>query len=174
MKYLETAFQQLQFAIKLMVFAESGGLKREDLDIPLRIEGGPSILVLQDQVLSSQHDLILACQNHVSMAFGAAAITLNRSREESNVPLPSRIEDERSQWIALVYHIRNAFAHDISEPKWRLRRVDYARLYRVGGVVADLAQLDGIRFDYSHIGGPEALFWLKHYGVSHVLGAVTA
>lgn len=97
MKYLDTAFLQLQFAIKLMVSAESGALKVEDLDRPLTIADGKSVMVLPDRVFSTQDDLVNACQNNVTIAFGAAAITLNRCREEAGARLPDPINSDEEQ-----------------------------------------------------------------------------
>src|SRR4051812_12475382 len=122
MRYIETAFGQLAFAIKLMQAAEDGLLYLDSIDRPLTIAEGPSVLVLPDRVLASTDDLILACQNNVTIAYGAAAITLNRCREEASVPLPDPIVSEADQWVALVYQIRNAFAHDIAEPRWRTNK----------------------------------------------------
>lgn len=76
MRYIDTAFGQLSFAIKLMQAAEDGLLDVEAIDRPLTISDGPSILVLPDRVLESADELILACQNLVTITYGAAAITL--------------------------------------------------------------------------------------------------
>jgi hypothetical protein len=164
MKYLETAFKQLEFSIKLMVSAESGALKVEEIDTPIRIDEGPGVLVLPDRVLSSQDDFVNACQNNVTIAFGAAAITLNRCREEAGARLPDPITTEVEEWIGLVYQIRNAFAHDISEPRWNITKARFARNYVVERIRADLTSLNGVPFEYVQIGGLEALFALKDYG----------
>jgi hypothetical protein len=103
----------------------------------------------------------------VSIAFGAAAITLNRCREEAGVQLPDPINTEAEQWVALVYQIRNAFAHDISEPTWSIKP-RFARVYAIDRTRVDLTGLDGVTFDYGHIGGPDALFDLKRYGVDRI------
>jgi hypothetical protein len=169
MKYLPTAFAQLGFAIKLMQAAEDGALKVEEIDRPLTVADGESILVLPDRVLTSQDELINVCQNNVGISFGAAAITLNRCREEARISIPDPINTEADQWVALVYQIRNAFAHDISEPKWGFQP-KYAREYAVAGIRADLRQLNGVPFEHDHIGGSEGLFRLKDYGVALVLG----
>ena len=162
MHYLDTAYAQLEFAIKLMHAAEQGAVTLDEIDVPLTIEDGKSILVLPDKVFQDPNDFLIACQNNVSIAFGAASITLNRCREEAKLPLPNPIDNEQEQWVALVYQIRNAFAHDISEPKWKLNG-RYARHYNVAGVNADLSNLNGVHFDYKHIGGPDALFDLRDY-----------
>ena len=170
MRYIDSAISQLAFAIKLMDAAEDGLLDLETIDRPLTISDGPAIWVLPDRVLQSPDDLILACQNNVSIAYGAAAITLNKCREEAGVSLPVDIVSECDQWVALVYQIRNAFAHDIAEPRWQISKVRYAREYRVGPVSADLRALEGTHFDYSHVAGPEGLYRLKCYGDEHAFG----
>lgn len=170
MKYIETAFGQLAFAIKLMQAAEDGELNVESIDRPLTIAEGRSIWVLPDRVLDTPDDLILACQNNVTIAYGAAAITLNKCREEASVPLPDPIGSECDQWVALVYQIRNAFAHDIAEPRWQLTQARYRREYRVGTVYADLRASDGQVFNYHDVGGPEGLYQLKLFGDDHAFG----
>lgn len=70
--------------------------------------------------------------------------------------------------FALVYQIRNAFAHDIAEPKWKMHP-RYARSYLVGGVKVDLSSLHGQHFNYYQLGGPEALFFLKDFARSMCL-----
>jgi hypothetical protein len=169
MRYLDTAFAHLSFAIKLMQGAENGVIDLESIDTPLTIQEGASVLVLPDRVLGSQDELILACQNFVTITYGAATITLNRCREEASVPLPNPIGGECDQWVALVYQIRNAFAHDIAEPRWRIDQ-RYEREYSIGHVKADLRQLDGVVFEHAHIGGPDALYTLKAYGEEHAFG----
>lgn len=171
MRYIDTAFGHLGFAIKLMQAAEDGALDIEAIDIPLTVNEGHDVLVLPDRVLSGPGDLILACQNLVSITYGAAAITLNRCREEADVPLPNPIETEIDQWVALVYQIRNAFAHDIAEPRWQM--IDrYQREYEIGPVRADLRELNGGHFDYAQVGGASGLFHLKRFGEACAFGRV--
>ena len=86
------------------------------------------------------------------------------------MPLPDPIRDERDQWVGLTYQIRNAFAHDIAEPRWHISAARFAREYIVGPVRADLSQLHGVPFDYSHVGGVDGLFRLKAYGDDHAFG----
>lgn len=172
MRYLDTAFAHLQFAIKLNQAAEEGRLSLEEIDRPLSVdEGGGAMLVLQDRVLNTPDDLILACQNYITMAFGAAAITLNRCREEAiGKKLPDPVVSECDQWAALVFQIRNAFAHDIAEPRWQVNNPTHLREFKVAKLCVDLRPLNGTHFDYAHIGGAQGLFLLKQYGEAHAFG----
>lgn len=108
------------------------------------------------------------CQKLVSITFGAAAMTLDRSREERGMKLPDPIVSEADQWVALVRQIRNAFAHDISEPRWEIRRARYKRRYKIERVSVDLTDLSGRHFEYEHIGGAESLFALKRYAIERL------
>jgi hypothetical protein len=178
MNFLDSAFAQLAFAAKLLEYVEQGKLNVDELDQPLRIEEGSSIWVLPDRLFHSDSDLHLACANQLSVAFGAAAITLNRCREEfeaaSQVSLLARngnppiSEDEH--FAELVYQIRNAFAHDISEPHWEIRGEGRRRPYLIdrlddsARITVDLTDLHGQPFEYAHIGGIEKLYHLSEFG----------
>lgn len=168
MKYLPTAFSQLQFAWKLYNYALEGNIDLNALDIPITFQEEGMVFVLPDRIFSANDDLIIALENMLGVAFGAAAITLNRSREEAGIPIPRIIEKEIDQFVVLTYQIRNAFAHDISEPRWEIRNPAFLRNYKFGPVEVDLRNLHGSRFDYSHIGGPEVLFWMKEYAEKFV------
>jgi hypothetical protein len=164
MKYLNTAFQQLEFAWKLYNYALEGKIDLEELDKPLTFQGGESVFVLQDKIFGTPNDLLLAFENNLTIAFGAAAITLNRCREEAGIQLTNSINTEIDQFAAVAYQIRNCFAHDIAEPFWRIADSRFARPYRFGGIQIDLTTLNSKPFNYSDIGGPEVLVLMKNYG----------
>jgi len=118
-KYLPTAFGQLTFAWKLYNYGLNGLINPNDLDAEVTFQDEGIIFVVP-KALEQPEDLIVALENNLTIAFGAAAITLNRVREEIGLKLPFPIETEDEQCIALIYQIRNAFAHDIAEPKWEI------------------------------------------------------
>lgn len=164
MKYIDTAIGQLAFAWKLYNYGLDGKINREALDIPLTFKDDGMMLVLPDRVLDSDDDLLLALENNLSIAFGAAAITLNKCREEANMTLPVDIQSDADQFIALTYQIRNCFAHDISEPRWSITQDRYKRVYSFDGIHVDLTDKNGQHFAYEDIGGPEVLFQLHQFG----------
>ncbi len=170
MHYLQTAFAQLHFVWKLYNYALEGNINREELDreITFKSEDGRQIFVLPGRIFESHDDFILAFENNLSITFGAATITLNRSRYEAGHDLPNPIESENEQCIAFVYQLRCAFAHDISEPNWKIKG-RFKRKYRFGGMEFDLTNLDGERFAYCHIVGPEYLGFVKDFAVEHLL-----
>jgi hypothetical protein len=168
MNYLDTAFAQLAFAWKLYNYGLEGKIDLAELDKAITFQQGKMVLVLPDQVLNSEDDLILALENNLGIAFGAAAITLNRCREEAGIKLADPIVREVDQFAAVVFQIRNAFAHDISEPRWNITRKRFARLYEFGGLSIDLSEVGDNRFQYADIGGPDSLFLMKEYGDTNV------
>lgn len=163
MRYLPAAFAQLAFAWKLYNYGLEGKIDREALDIPITFQDDGMMLVLPDQIFSSDTELILALENNLGVAFGAAAITLNRSCEEAGYQRPNQIASEIDQCVWLIYQIRNAFAHDISEPSWVIRNESFRRVYEFGGIRVDLSDVNGKRFEYKDIGGPEVLFLIKEF-----------
>ena len=168
MKYLDTAFGQLAFAWKLYNYGLDGKIDLSDLDKPLTFQGGNMVLVLPDKVLDSENDLILALENNLVIAFGAAAITLNRCREEAGIALADPIQTEIDQFSSVVYQIRNAFAHDISEPRWNITNPRFARVYEFGGIRVDLTSVGNKHFEYQDIGGPDVLFHMQQFGATRV------
>jgi hypothetical protein len=164
MRYLPTAFAQLFFSWKLYNYALEGRIDRQDLDseITFQSEDQSQIFVLPSRIFETDDDFILAFQNNLTIAFGAAAITLDRARYEAGHNLPDPIKSRNDQCIALIYQIRCAFAHDIAEPRWKIKD-RYQRSYDFDGVHVNLTHLDGVVFNYDQIGGPEKLIAIKDY-----------
>lgn len=169
MKYLPTAFGQLAFAWKLYNYGLNGSIDPAELDAEVTFQEDGIIFVVP-KALEQPEDLRIALENNLTIAFGAAAITLNRVREEIDLKLPDPIESENDHCVALIYQIRNAFAHDIAEPKWEIRE-RYRRVYEFGGMQFDLRCLHGEVFRYEHIGGPDKFYAIKDY-FSRSFGAI--
>jgi hypothetical protein len=170
-RYLPTAFANVEFAWKLLAYGEDGGIELEklDTDIVFQDDDGRPFFVPPARIFSDENDLIIALQNNLTIAFGAAAITLNRSIEEAGHRVPrGEFGSEKEQCIALIYQVRNAFAHDISEPKWEMRNPVFLREYTVEGKTFDLRELNGKPFCYEDF-SVEALFRLKDYATQHLL-----
>ncbi len=160
-QYLPTALGQLAFAWKLLNYGLEGKIDPKELDADITWKDDNMVFVVP-RALGGDEDLIVALHNNLTITFGAAAISLNRVREELGLTLPQKIESEEEQCIALTYQIRNAFAHDIAEPRWKMND-RYRRCYEFDGLRIDLTKLDGVAFDYNHIGGPGTLFDIKKY-----------
>lgn len=161
MKLLNTAFGQLAFAWKLHNYGCNDKINYEELDEEITYKDGAMVFVVP-KALQSPDDLIIALENNLGIAFGAAAITLNKVREKMKIPSPNPIESENDQCVALIYQIRNAFAHDIAEPTWEMKE-RYKRTYEFGRMKFDLTDLNGEPFSYEQIGGPGKLFRIKDF-----------
>ena len=164
MKFIMTAFTNLELALKMLAVAEDGILTRASIKDGESIvwTSGKSHVVLPDKSFETNDDFILALQNNVTIAFGAAAITLNVCREEMGYSLPDVIETPHDQVVSLVYQIRNCFAHDIAEPRWVIARDRYKRVYDLGYKQVDLIDKNGKHFEYDDIGGLDTLTVLRH------------
>jgi hypothetical protein len=162
MKFIMTAFTNLDLALKLLASAEDGGLTRSSIKDGESItwQSGKSFVVLPDQSFKSEDDFVLALQNNVTIAFGAAAITLNVCREEIGIPVPSAIQSSHDHLVALIYQIRNCFAHDIAEPQW-VMKPRYQLVYDLGYKQIDLSNVNGKPFEYDDIGGLDTLAVLR-------------
>jgi len=162
MKFVMTAFTNLDLALKMLAVAEDGHLTRATIRDGESIvwRSGESLVVLPDQSFSSDDDFILALQNNVTIAFGAAAITLNVCREELRIKLPVEIQSNQDYLVALIYQIRNCFAHDIAEPKW-IVKPRYQLVYDLGCKQIDLRDVNGASFEYDDIGGLDTLMVLR-------------
>jgi hypothetical protein len=163
-KFLPTAFAQLEFAWKLFAYVEAGEIDLEKLDQNILFEEGEMMFAPRARIFTSYDDLILACRNNLTVSFGAAAITLNRAREEADIPLPDPIVSDVDQFVSLAYQIRNAFAHDIAEPKWSLKSPRYRRVYEFGGLTVDLTNIiENQHFTYEAIGGPDTMVSMYNF-----------
>ncbi len=171
MKYLPNAFEQLKFAIKLQCYGLDGKINRQDLDVSLTSKDGRVEQIMHDQIFSSDDELLIALEKNVLVAFGVAAITLNRAREERHPAFPENIDSENEQCIGLIYQIRNAFAHDIIEPRWEIRHQKYQREYNFGGIQVDLSNVHKNLFEYKDIGGANIFFEIKEYADQNILHA---
>jgi hypothetical protein len=175
MRYLPTAFANVEFAWKLLHYGEDGGIDIDKLDIPIVFQDdrGVPFFVPPAKIFPDPNDLILALQNNVTIAFGAAAITLHRSIEETGHKVPrGDFTSEEDQCIALVYQVRNAFAHDIAEPKWEMRNPVFKREYSIGGKTFDLRKLNGRHFRYEDF-GVESLFFLRDFAKERLFTRLT-
>lgn len=168
MQYLPTSFAQLFFAWKLYHYGLDGNIDLDVLDSEITFQEEGMVFALPRRILESKDDFFNALENNLTIAFGAAAITLNRSRELAGLRLPNPIQTESDQCIALIYQIRNAFAHDIAEPRWKMTNRMHRRVYKFGGMVFDLSKLHGQPFDYAQIGGPSRLQQIKDFADSNL------
>lgn len=162
--HIETAFLQLSFAIKLWHFLDEHPINKELFDIDLTVEDPDSCVCLPGGEFHTYEDLQLASENNISIAFGAAAITLWEAiREHSGLTSKALNPqaDERHNHASLSYMLRCCFAHGTATPIW-LIQPKYRVQYRVGNKTIDLSDVEnGQDFTFESIGGYETLWFLK-------------
>ena len=106
-----------------------------------------------------------SADKHRLIMYGIAAITLHAARCEIASKLSATIITDEDQFAVLAYMLRCAPAHDISEPVWEIRNKAYRRPLQVGDDVVDLSNLNGLAFDFAHIGGTQAFLRIARSAV---------
>lgn len=159
--YLEGAFLQLAFAIKLWHYTEEGHLEKSIFEIDLTIEDPGQRVVLVSNQFNTSDDLCHAAANNISICFGVAATTLSKCIEEKRgKQWPPRLSTVEDKIAGLSYMIRCCFAHGPAVPVWEMNP-RFRVKYEIYNLSVDLTHRNRTRFDYSHIGGYETLWKLK-------------
>jgi hypothetical protein len=163
--HIETAFLQLSFAIKLWNYLARNPIEKHKFDIDLIIQDRDNCVCLSGGEFHTYNDLILASENNISIAFGAAAITLWEAIREHGAISTKQLNPKNSRnhsLAALSYMLRCCFAHGTAAPVWSIRDTKYKIMYSVGNKTIDLSTItDGQAFDYPSIGGYETLWLLR-------------
>jgi hypothetical protein len=150
------AFRHLEFAVKLMCYAEMDHIDREafNSDVTLLLE--KENVAFPESSFQSLDSIVLAAQANVGVAFGVSAIVLHAAFEAAGISRKPESNAPDDVLHTLVFMARSAFAHNPAMPCWEVRG-PYLRqlsLQLEGEVIAvPLPQLHGSTFDYSHIGG---------------------
>ncbi|MEO7863412.1 MAG: hypothetical protein ABIU05_23845 [Nitrospirales bacterium] len=163
--HIGTAFLQLSFAIKLRTFLKEHPIDKDKFDIDLTIQSPGNCVVLPGGEFHTYQDLQLASEHNITIAFGAAAITLWEAIREHSSISTKTLNPQAGQgesMAALCYMLRCCFAHGTAAPVWVIHDKKYKITYRIGNKTIDLSAInDGQPFDYESIGGYETLWWLK-------------
>ena len=166
LNYIETAFLQLSFSIKLWNYINTNQIDKNSFDIDLTISDNYNCIVLPDNQFLTYSDLILASENNISICFGVAAITLWEAIRDKNGLIAKNlnpIADKEQNLASLSYMIRCCFAHGTALPIWSIYNEKYKVKYTIGKKIIDLSTITEKQlFSYSDIGGYETLWVLKH------------
>jgi hypothetical protein len=153
---IECAFRVLEFAIRTMCYFEVGKVDiasfGSDIGILLEQENAG----FSDDYFLSMDNAVIVSHMNVGAAFGTTAIALAKLFEKARARRDFSSDEATYSLWCLVYAIRNAFAHEIGNPRWVVKE-KYRRKLRIalgnGEIEVDLAKLNGQNFDYDHIGG---------------------
>jgi hypothetical protein len=160
---IDIVFRQLEFAIKLLSFAELENIdpKAFDTDHVVMLERGS--LHFPAKHFSDTDSIIQAANIFVLIAFSASALVLDKGFEVIGMKRDPEARDNVGRLRALTYMIRCAQAHSVSDPRWEVRG-EFARVLTVDlgdgdPISLDLTQLHGQRFHIDQLGGYIA--WYK-------------
>lgn len=165
---VERAFKLLEFSIKLMCHCELGhlNLKSFDTDVLLKFEGENMSFAKKG---FSPDEIITISQINVGVCFGASAIVLDAAFEKAGVKLDQSDDGEYQSNRRLVYAVRNAFAHNMAFPCWKIENENNRRDVKLSlenkPCVIKLSGLHDQLFEYSHIGGLPNWFRIKDKSV---------
>ena len=163
-KDIDHAFSQLEFAIRIMCYCELNHLDKEKFDNDILIELPNENMHFQNGSFKNQESIVIASQMLVGTAFGVSAIILDAGYDAANIKKNIKSRDSYSDLRVLVYMVRCAFAHNMADPKWDARGIDFARQFNLNldhSTQIDLTNLNGHSFEYEHIGGFTQWFKIK-------------
>ena len=153
------SFLQLEFSVKMMLYAEKGLIDLEKFDTDLLILEQENDFLYQPYFMNKDF-VILASQINVSSAFGISAIVLNDAFVQAKIDNKPDSNLEDDQIRTFVYMVRCAFAHNFAKPTWQIKKCNQKRYilnFKNSKLDINLSGLDGKEFDYKQIGG--LTFW---------------
>ena len=170
---VEIVFLQLEFAIKLLSFCELGKIDPSafDSDHFVKLEDGN--LHFPSGHFSDAGNLTRAASVHVSLAFGASALALDKAFEVAKITCDPESNDNICRLRALIHMVRCAYAHGIAEPRWMaLGKFRRAIVVDLDGcqIRLDLQTLDGKDFEFEQIGGHRNWYRIRDVSVRVLSG----
>ena len=167
-EYLDTAFLQFEFALKLWHYIQSYPIDSNKFDIDLTVTGFGSHIVTNSGNFQSQAEIESATGNIISMSFGSAVISLWEAINSHYYEIPNDLDSEMGALFALIYQLRCAFAHNMTMPKWNITKQKYLRELKFDNFSIDLSTKEGCVFTYEDIGGAENLKYFKDLVLKYI------
>ena len=163
------AFRHVEFSIKLLSHCERGKLDPAEFDTH-------QVVLLQHENLSFPHgnfstqaDLVREANITVLSALGISALTLDKAWEVAGFGPDPGSKDGTTRLRTLVYMVRCAYAHGISDPKWQAKN-QFRRMLELdlpsGAITLDLGDLDGRGFEFDALGGHARWFEIHDISVT--------
>jgi hypothetical protein len=150
------AFRHLEFAIKLMCYAEHDHIDREKFDTEITLLLERENIIFPANTFQSLDSIVLAAQANVGILFDISAIVLDAAFEAAGINRKPESNTPDDLLRTLVYMVRSAFAHNPAMPCWKVRG-SYLRTLTLQledeAICIPLPELHGNAFEYKHIGG---------------------
>jgi hypothetical protein len=148
-------FRQLEFAIKLLSFCELGNITPSDFDTDHVVILGNETLKFPRGKFNDADSIIKAAGTSVLIAFSASVLVLDDAFQAAGMnPDPEAVGNNDAQLRTLIYMVRNAQAHGIADPRWKVHG-KYSRTLNVKlegtSISLDLSTLNGQVFDIGQI-----------------------
>jgi len=170
-RFLDTAFLQLSFAIKLWNFIGLYGIDKSKFDRDLTIIESGERIQFPENEFNTDTDILIASENNITVCFGAAVITLWEAIKDkgrfSPSRLPSLLSTLEQKTAGLIYMIRCCFAHSAAVPSWHIKSDKYKILYTVGTKSIDLRTVNDTKFEYETVKGYNTLLELRDFSLNH-------
>lgn len=167
---IDQAFLHLEFCIKLMCYCELDYIDRKIFDSDITVLLESNNVGFPNQNFQSLNSVIVASQIQVGVAFGVTAIVLDAACEIVGLKRNFDSRLPKDELRMLIYMVRNAFAHNVLAPRWKIQGKDFRRIFNLSfegkQVSIDLSNLDTHLFEYQHIGGVHQWFNFKRSVVS--------
>ena len=155
-KDAEYAFRLLEFSIRVMNYIDLDQVDLNTFGQETTILLDEENVTFDDGYFSSRDNAVLVSQMAVGAAFGASAIALDNVIEATGRNRNPDSTAEIDQLWAVIYAVRNAFAHGIAKPIWVIKE-KYRREIELTldgkTVMIDFSNLDGQSFEYAHLSG---------------------
>ncbi len=115
-------------------------------------------IISRNSLIAGTSLCVIAFDKAMDIAFGSKD---NRFPTDNN-----DLESAR----AIIYQIRNAFAHDPLHPSWHVTKEKYLKRFQIGEIKLEvnLCDLNGTDFQVEHVGGDPGLFLLLEYCIKQV------
>jgi hypothetical protein len=160
---IATALAGVALALRLSAEVEEGRLTEEIYRRAVTIHtGGPGVRLPPDPSATID-DLRNGMHNVVLIAVGASALLLDETLDECFGPVAKDADPTRTGLRALASHLRNAFAHNPTRPRWTIReRYRHRYEFELGAgdrIVFDATTLDGKQIQPADFGGFEV--WVR-------------
>jgi|GEM_PF-1988536 hypothetical protein len=162
---VDIAFLQLEFAIRLLSFCDLGKIDPDYFDLPHTTELKEGNIHFPSGNFKNKNDLIAAASITVNLALAATALALDEAFSAKGITRDPMALDNNSQTRILIYMIRNAYAHGISDPRWEVKssyqREINIRLNEYNSIHLDLRERNGQPFRFEQLGGHANWLLLK-------------
>lgn len=160
---VELSFKLLEFSLRMVCYAELEKIDAQEFGQDLQINLPEENVSYSNGAFTSSEEIIKASQMAVGAAFGATAICLDCFLENS-----SSTDQNLVALNSLISAVRNAFSHGVAAPYWHVKQhnLKILDLAFLKGPKVDLKNLNGLAFEYSHIGGLAVWHRIKDHVIS--------